>query len=107
MAKGENRGKDNFVVTGDYEMKFPQPKWIVPGTKNRQDILIILVAGLIIFMGINFFFDYSFREMMNTMHDSVTSILLTQYEINLKVEERIEIIFDELFDRIWEDTEQA
>lgn len=106
MATGKPRGKSN-IVDGDHTIKLPEPKWIEIPSKNTQDILVVLVVGLIGLLAINFFFDYSFRDTVNDFHESVLSILSTQNSINEEVIERIRIIFDELFDRMWDDLEQT
>ncbi len=107
MATGKPRGKSNFVVDGDHVAKFPEPKWVKIPSKNTQDILVVLVVGLIGLLAINFFFDYSFRDTVNDFHESVLNILEIQNSINVEVIEKMRIIFDELFDRVWEDLEQT
>ena len=65
-------------------------------------------------MAINFVGDSNFRkaqatinENFITLHESATKIDTLTTSALLILDERIDIIMDELFDRIWEDLEQT
>lgn len=81
---------------------------------NTEQALSILVAVLICVQILNFYADNQFREdqvIINDnflkLHENAVSLDLKMAETISLINERLNIVIDELFDRIWEDLEQT
>jgi len=81
---------------------------------NREQALTIAVVGLIALTALNFGADWIFRgqqiEINNNfilMHNGTMVLVTALSVVVLDLNEKMEIVLDELFDRIWEDLEQT
>jgi len=89
-------------------------------TKTEQ-ALVIAVSGLVVLMAVNFIGDSNFREAQSTINGNLVAInenFIKLHETAVQIDtlttatlmildEKINIIMDELFDRVWEDLEQT
>ncbi len=89
-------------------------------TKTEQ-ALVIVVSGLVVLMAVNFIGDNNFRQAQMTLntnflainesfiklHDTAVQIDVLTTATLILLDEKIDIIMDELFDRVWEDLEQT
>ncbi len=88
---------------------------------NREQVLTITVVGLIGLTAINFGGDWVFRGQqieinsnfieINSdflaMHNNTNTITGALSVVVMDLNEKMEKVLDELFDRIWEDLEQT
>ena len=88
---------------------------------NTEQALIIAVVGLVALTALNFGADWIFRgaqieinngfiEINNNfilMHNNTNIITGALSVVVMDLNEKVEVILDELFDRIWEDLEQT
>ena len=89
-------------------------------TKTEQ-ALTIVVSGLIVLVAVNVIGDYNFREAQASinenflavnenfikLHETAVQIDMLTTATLILLDEKIDIIMDELFDRVWEDLEQT
>ncbi len=82
-------------------------------TKTEQ-ALVIAVSGLIVLMAVNFIGDNNFRESQSIITDhlielqSNTNVLTEALStVVLNLNEKMDIVLDELFDKVWEDLNQT
>lgn len=88
---------------------------------NRDQVLTITVVGLIALTAINFGGDWLFRGQQIeingnfveinrgfiTMHNNTNTITGALSVVVMDLNEKMEKVLDELFDRIWEDLAQT
>jgi len=81
---------------------------------NREQVLTIAVVGLIALTALNFGSDWIFRgaqieinSNFISMHNNTIMMTDALSTVVLDLNEKMNIVLDELFDRVWEDLNQT